>query len=327
MDYSDVIREAWALTRRHRSLWVLGLFAGGSAGVSAGNGVGRGVPPTSGGGRPELPPMPGLDEAVAAATRWVQANAGLIAAAVAVLVIIGLVLILISLIAQGGLATATLELAQGRPMTLGAAWGAGLRLLGRFFRLGLLVAAVGIVVALVLAATFALGYGASALPAAGSVLGVAASLLAIPLTFAAVAAAVLLSIIVPYAHRSIAQSELGAIDGLKAGWALLRRRPWPSLIAWLLGVVIGIGVGLVLAVALLAALVVLGLVGLIFYLAAGFTTPTIAYAAVAVLIIVVALWLLSAVANTYFWHYWTLVYLRLSAASEPSPMPSPGPSA
>jgi hypothetical protein len=38
MDYGALIREAWGTTWRHRFLWVLGLFAGGAVGVSAGGG-------------------------------------------------------------------------------------------------------------------------------------------------------------------------------------------------------------------------------------------------------------------------------------------------
>ncbi len=34
MDYMGILKEAWGVTRRNQALWILGLFAAGSAGLS-----------------------------------------------------------------------------------------------------------------------------------------------------------------------------------------------------------------------------------------------------------------------------------------------------
>ena len=55
MEYGALIREAWAITRRYRFLWIFGLFAGGAVGVWTGGGAGgngqrRGMGPQDLGG-------------------------------------------------------------------------------------------------------------------------------------------------------------------------------------------------------------------------------------------------------------------------------------
>ena len=37
MDFMGILKEAWGVTRRNKRLWILGLFAGGSAGISTSN--------------------------------------------------------------------------------------------------------------------------------------------------------------------------------------------------------------------------------------------------------------------------------------------------
>src|SRR5215210_3671580 len=156
MDYGRLIRDAWQITWRHPFLWILGLFAGGAAGASFGSG-GRG----GGAAAPTAPPMdgrpiPGLDVSPEAVASWAVDHVGLLVALAGLLVLVGLVLLVVSLIAQGGLAGATADFASGRSSSLGRAWRTGLHLFWRYAGLWLLLLAAVILVGAIIAAFVAL---------------------------------------------------------------------------------------------------------------------------------------------------------------------------
>ena len=66
-----------------------------------------------------------------------------------------------------------------------------------------------------------------------------------------------------------------------------------------------------------------GLIGLILYfVAGGFSTGLVVYGVVAVVIVLLAVWLLSAIANAFIWNYWSLVYLRLRGLLDESMVPT-----
>lgn len=85
-----------------------------------------------------------------------------------------------------------------------------------------------------------------------------------------------------------------------------------TLLTWLIDLGLSIGA----AIAALVALIVLAIpplvLGFALYAATGIGVLTIAYVALAVLVAIAAMWGLSAIANTYFWAYWTIAYLRLT---------------
>ena len=315
MDYGGLLRRAWELTWRHRFLWALGLFVPGpTASCSAnigGNGLGEGLP--TGGEPTDLSRE--ATEVAAAVAWWIERNLGILIALVGMVVLLALALFVVSIIAQGGMAHATILLARGRAMTLGEAWRLGLRDFWRY--LGLWFLQVLVMLGIVLVAVAPLGLLGGALYAAGAdggalTLVLAAALLGIALVLAAVVVAVLLSIAVTLAQRAIVVEGLGPAASLRAGVALLRAHPGPVAFVWLLSVAIGIGVTIALAVMTLISIVPLGLIGLALYAAAGFTAITIAYTVVAVLLVIAASWAASAVVATFVWHYWTLAYLAIT---------------
>src|SRR4051794_39627623 len=158
MDYERLIREAWQITWRHPYLWVLGLFAGGAAVASVGGGGGDGAPSFSGWrGEPRSRGalIPSVDLNVADIGHWATDHLGLILAIIAVTVLTAVVLLVVSLIAQGGMAGATADLASGRSSSLGHALRTGAHLFWRYaglwLMLGLAVAIIGAVVAIFVA--------------------------------------------------------------------------------------------------------------------------------------------------------------------------------
>ena len=318
MDYGTVIQDAWRLTWRYRFLWLLAVFAGGASGLSGG-----GNPPARwGGDAGELEQLgPGVARTAEGAASGLLNNPGLIATIAIGAAALGLVLLAVSFIAQGGMARATADLAAGQPVTLGQAWRAGLNLVWRYVGLWLLLVAVGVAVVGLIAALVAAVVASAlmsgdapnlALLALGLIVG-------IPLALAAIALAVGLSIVVAYAQRAIAVQDLGPVAALRSGWQLFRGHIGASLLAWLINVALGVAAGLALAVVLGVVAVVLGGIGLALWSALGASAVTIGYAALGGLAALVALLVVAGISNTFFWHYWTLVYLRLRpGAPEPA---------
>ena len=324
MDYGSLIREAWLITWRHRFLWVLGLFATTSVGTCSGGGW-------SGGGPLQWSAQPGDFErfrpgaggaataAADAVASWVVDNLALIAVVALVAFLLGLAFLIVSLIAQGGMARATADLARGRPISAGDAWRAGLRLFWRYLGLWLLLIGAAIVIAAILGFFAALGLGASLLAGGGArvallVLGILITLLGV---LVAIPLFILASIVVAYAQRAIAVEDVGPLAALRAGLLLLRAHLGPSLLVWLINLALSIGAGIAIAVPMFVVLILLGILGVIIYAAVGFAAPLIVYGGFALLVLIAAFWLLAAIANSYFWSYWTLAYLRLSERPGP----------
>jgi hypothetical protein len=132
-----MIRQAWDITWRCRFLWLLGVLAGGAVGVpSLGGGGGDNT-----GWRLCPGDLEHLNSSVPSAEQvsaWISANLGLLIALAVVCAALLLLLIVLSFIAQGGMAQATADLASGRPSSLNRAWSAGLRQFCRHLRLWLM---------------------------------------------------------------------------------------------------------------------------------------------------------------------------------------------
>ncbi len=308
MDYGRLISEAWGATWRQRSLWVLGLFAGGSAGSCS---SGFGAPGGQGDGAEAGETIPGVDLPFEAMAGWLADNVAIIVILVAAMALLGLAMTVISLLAQGGMARATADLAAGQSITAGQAWAAGRRLFWRYLGLWLLLAAVALALALAAAAYVLAVVVLANLTVGGGWAALLAILLGLPVLFLAIAVAIVLSIVVPFAQRAIAVQDVGPLAALLASWRLFRAHLGTSLLVWLLNVALGIAASIVMVLALVAVLVVLGLPGVGLWLALGLSAPTVAYGVVAALVALAVLLVLTSIANTFFWNFWTLAYLRL----------------
>jgi hypothetical protein len=229
------------------------------------------------------------------------------------LVLVGLALLVVSLIAQGGLAGATTDFASGRSSSLGRAWRTGLHLFWRYAGLWLVWIATVALIGAAIAAFVALVVGLSAVVqhvawvVAPAVLG---GLLLIP---AGIAAGVVASIVVPFAQRAIAVRDIGPLAALRDGWLVLRSHPGASLLVWLIDVGLSVAAGLAVTAVMIAAIAVLGIPALALWALFEMTTPTIAYLAIAAVAAFGVLLVSISVANTFFWSYWTVAYLRLRA--------------
>jgi hypothetical protein len=306
MDYGAVIRQAWSITWRYRFLWLLGILAGGAVGVPSTASGGRGG---SGSGATDFQ---NLDPSLVRIGQQLQSraldNVGLLLAAAGLFVGLGLVLLVLSFVAQGAMAEATAEIASGRPSTLSGAWSAGLHLFWRYVLLCVIVA----VAAVLLAGVFG-GLIVSAMrgPAVAAGLGVLAMLFL-------VLAGLVLSIVVAFAQRAIAVEDVGPIAALRDGWLLTRQHLGGSLLTWLVNLGLAVGAGVVMLVGFICALVVLGGIGAALFAVTGLSTPVLVYVGVGTLLLVAAGLIVLGIGNTFFWSYWTLAYLRLSGRQSPA---------
>ena len=354
MDYGSLIGQAWRITWRYRFLWLLGILAGGAVGIPSLNGGNTGW--QTGSNPPDVQQWsPDLAAAAASVEQWAVANIALLIGVAAVGVLLALILLVLSFIAQGGMAQATVDLATGHTSSLGRAWSAGLHLFWRYVGLWLVLVATGIIVAAFIGAVVAavalvvvaaeapgVGFAIGALAAAAIVVGfvafvvqivgetsiprwlifVCATLFALPLFTVLVVIALGLSIVVAFAQRAIAVENVGPIDALRSGWHLARAHLGESLLTWLINVGLAIATGLTALVGVGGAIVLLGGIGWAVFSVAGLTAPTVAYIGIGGLALLALMLTVAGIANAFFWTYWTLAYLRLSGRGGEDMAPS-----
>jgi hypothetical protein len=274
MDYMGILKEAWGVTRRNKSLWILGLFAGGSAGLSTSN---WNSSSSSNSGSKGLPPgwenvhtpsealQRGLDEAGkqlgvsmgTAAQWWV-----IIGVTIFALIVIGLVCWAIGIAARGGLIEQTREAIYNRPVSAGAGWRSGFHFWGRVFAVGFLLglplAALGILGLITLAAfgipALAAG-GGGALVAALLGMGLVLSLIGI----AALAVGIVVSMVEEVSLRHAVLDNLGAVDSIKASWDDLRQKRGVASM-WLVMLLVNVCAGIAGAIVFIPVTVLMGII-------------------------------------------------------------------
>jgi hypothetical protein len=283
MDYMGILKEGWDVTRRNKRLWILGLFAGGSAALSSSNwnssssnsGSPQGVPA---GWENIHTPTEALQRGLDAAGKQLGVSMGtaeqwwvFLAFAALALLVVCLVMWAIGIAARGGLIAQTREAIAGRPTSAATGWRAGLRLWGRVFAVGFLLAlpliGLGILglitlVAFGVPALIASG-GASAL-AAGGAPSVTAGLVGMGLVLAliglvAFVIGLFVSILEEVALRHAVLDGRGALDSIKATWADLKAKRGVASM-WLVMILVNIAAGIAGAILVIPVIVVLGLI-------------------------------------------------------------------
>lgn len=320
MDYGELIRVAWMRTWRYRFLWVLGLFSG--AAVGSCSAIGNGGPQFQvqhrSGELAGIPPE--IDQAAVQSSHWIAMHPGAVALVIGAMLLVGFGLLVISLIAQAGMTRATTDLVDDRPTSLGRAWHAGLHFFWRYFGLSLLLIAAAIGFALLIGAGIALAIATTSISGGSTqtivaafwiILGVVIVLLMIPVVIG-------INIIVAFAQRVIVIDDVGAIAGLRTGWQLLRTHLGSSILVWVVNVGLSVAASLLIFLGAMVVAAVLALPGLILWSVAGFSTVTIGYIIVGVLAMIAAVWGMSAIANSFFWNYWTMAFVQISR-SRPTP--------
>lgn len=315
MDYGSLIRQAWRFTWRFRFLWVFGLFAPSTVGSCSPSSPGGGGSFQWRGDAEEFENLPPeLERAFMEVGNWVMRNLDLIILVAVLAALVGLAFFLVSIIAQGAMAQGTVDVALGQETSLGRAWGAGVCLFWRY--LLLLLVMIGLFLLFVLAIGVIVGLAVlvgSLLQSAAQVAFIVISVLAgILLFLVAIVLFIAIGVAVAFAQRAIAVEDVGPVHALRIGFGLLRDRLGTTLLVWLISLGLSIAAGLAVGLAALVLLVPLGGLAAILFITTGVSAASVVYAVVAALLFIAGVWFLSAIANSYFWHYWTLTYLNFT---------------
>ena len=320
MNYGDLIKDTFRITLRNRYLWFFGFFAGTT------------IPSGGGGGnfnQDDFEQSGGaLSPVVAQAGPGGFGGSAFVVGLVVVAILVVLVFIVMSIISQGALSESVAAVDRREGRRFGSTFRAGLgnfwRVLGYYIvffliALGLLVA-IGVPIALLIGGTFAVteSVGARVIVAVlGGLLGIATLIVVfIPL-----------AVIGQYALREIVVRGERVFRSVRTGYGIFRRNIGRSLLLWLIHLLLLIGVGIAMILALL-------LIGLILFLPtivlsiSDYSTAAVITGVIAGLILLPIFLAASGAAGTFGHAYWTLAYLRLTTpptttAPERDPSPEP----
>lgn len=345
MDYSALLRRAWELVRNHRALWWLGILAmltegGGGPGVNVPSSY-RPSAHETGDKSSSLGPLvaapvpaslrllpgplrcqrPDFDE-VRDALRRLGTSAALGIPLVLVVVltslVLGLLILYISLAAKAGLIIAVDRLDRARQdLPFGSAFRLGQAYVWRLLGMGLLLglAMLGAVVVL-LGPPIVLGVAFRTVEAIIAAIGIG-----VIAVLVLVALGLYLAILEKLASRFIVLTDCGIMDGLTAAHGLLRRRLGPTVVTWLIQVVLGIAYGLATMILLLVVGVGIVAVGAGVY-AITRQIGLIAYAIVSAAALLAMLAFLGGLFTAFVSSYWTLAYQALGRLGVPPALPT-----
>jgi hypothetical protein len=316
MDYGRILGRAWEITWRWKVLWILGFLASLGQGASSGNGSSYTTDA-------EDLSRWGIDRwGIHMPTQEVVAGIiGIIVAVACVAILIGIALWVVSTIARGGLIAGVQQVEDEGQTTFGSAWRVGVHRFWTLFGIAFLAALPIIILVIVLVVGFIVGIaGTQAAADAGSgewAVLTPTLLCSGTLCCGMILVAIVLAQIRIYAERAAVLEGLGWIDAFKRGWAVLKDNLGPTILFWLIFLVIGLAVGFVIVV-------VLAGVGLPFaailasidinvgpWLLAPLCCGGILFAIVAALI--------NSVANTFTSTTWTLVYREMTGLAGKPP--------
>jgi hypothetical protein len=291
-NFGEVLTRAWQIIWKHKVLWIFGIFAG--CGRGGGNG-GGGAQGGGGGTGPGDQPFPELERTFEQFGQWIQDNPWIIA----VVVLIGLVLLLISIflgtIGRIGLIRGTYQADTGAErLNFGELFSESMPYFWRVFGLSLIIFLITLLIFVPLALFGVLTAGIG-------------FLCVLPLICILIPVLWALSVVIEQANAAIVLDNLGIGDGLRKGWEVARANVGPIILLALI-IFIGSGIiGFIIAIPIIAAVV-----PLIF--SAASNNPNTAWVTVICCAIYFPiLLLLSGILNAYVQSVWTLTYMRLTA--------------
>lgn len=240
MDFGKVLSRAWQITWRWKILWVLGFLA------SLGQGWGNSSPTYQFSGQ-EFD-MQGWQFQEPPEAIW-AAISGFVLVLVCVFFILAIVLWVVSIIARGALIAGVVQVEDEGKTSFGQAWAVGFRRFWTLFGLSILAALPLIVLVILGAILFGIGIatGVSLLEvqeAAGVGTIVASSLfLACLLCCGLIVLGVVLDQIRVYGERAAILEGLGWIDAFQRGWQVIRENLGPTIVLWVIFLVLGLVIG------------------------------------------------------------------------------------
>lgn len=328
-DYGALIKGTLRLVWRHKFLWFFGLFAGGSV-----NSFGSWNFNFGGSGSPDS----GDDASQPSQTatdvgNWINDHAALIVAVAVAVVALSILIWLWSVVCRGAVIGSTQDIREGKAASFGSAWRRGRNSFGRLLLFDLFLLGVSLGVMLIIGAVTLLLIFLAVSGAAGKTivitLGVLGGLALMSLLLMGLgyltcftiwpAIWVPLTIVLIFATRAIVLDGERPIKAIRLGWRMFVENIARSLLLFLLSA----GLSLASSIGAIAAVLVTAVPAAIAWVFAwngDWQLTGITLAAVLSLLPLAAFILVSALINTYFTSYWTIVYLKLSGRdTEPGP--------
>lgn len=238
MDYGNILARAWNITWRWKVLWILGFLASLGGGWSSWSSSNYRV--QAGDWGPTGVRVP--------EEMW-----ALLAAVGCLGILLGIALWVVGTIARGGLITGVQQVEDENATSFGAAWRAGVRRFWTLFGISILTGLPALI--LLIGGLLILGlliFGTvAAIDAAAEVGGVvggtAAFLWGGFLCCGGILLAVVLEQIRIYAERAAMLEGLDWIGSFKRGWEVLKKNLGPTVVLWLIFLVIGFVVAALVA--------------------------------------------------------------------------------
>jgi len=292
MNYGELIRRAFDLSWKNKSLWVLGFFA---ASMGTFGGFQNQMPEKAGRWFPDI-----NHDFSGTVAHWFESNPGISIALVIFIVAVALALALfffiMGLISVAGLIEGVNEIEGGRKYALGRLFKAGARYFWRFLGLFFIFFAIGLTFVIILILPVVLAFTLT------GVLGVAALLLAIPIGLAGI---FFFGNIYSLTQREIVPNETPVFKAMGEGYNLLIKHLGPNLIIFIINIFLWIAI--MITGLLLVAIFALPLI---------FLTTLSTLVLVLVLIIAIPLFILAAIIiegflGTFFNSLMTLFYMEL----------------
>lgn len=315
MRYGDIIERALSIFWRRRYLWLLGALGGGEA---LGGGFGNiGISGQSSDGSLDTGGTQVPDELADQFGRWLAADIPLLVSLLALLAVFLLAYFILSCISTGASVRAVAEHDAGRAFGLQLAWRVGRQSFLRILGLRLLGVLVALPAVAAVGGLVALG-AVSALD--GRSEGVITAILgAIVLLPALWLLAIVLGVAWTLATRAVVLDGQGVTGSLATGLRLLRRRPGPIAVLWLIALGLGIVSGLAASIG--AGLLLLPLLAILaaVYAIAG-VDVALGTAAILLLLYIALIVLVNGAVGAYLTAYWTIAFRRLDVdATRPNP--------
>lgn len=269
MDFGKLLSQAWKITWRHKILWVFGLLSSCAAsGLNGGNGTSSFNFPsgnTTSTGPAPSDAFPQLDQyQLQQMMDRIAPYLAVFAVLLCVGIVIGLIAWGIGIIGRGALVAGVQQVEDEGGTSFGKGWAAAAAKFKPLFGMNLLLALPGLLMGLIALVILALGSGAlvtsitsamnSSRSADTSAIGVAifgALACFVPLACIGFAIEVVIAILRLFGERAIVLEGMGAVDGLKRGWAVFRANAGNSLLLGIMLVILGMIVGFVIGLAAL----------------------------------------------------------------------------
>lgn len=300
MNFAEVLDRAWQITWKHKILWIFGILAGCARG-RAGGGFGGGS-----GWRQNQPFGPnatlGAQQFFAGIGQWISGHLWVVALFVLLALVLVALAMFLGTIGRIALVRGTFEADGGAErLSFGALFRESLPFFWRVFGLTFLIGLAFFIVLmpLILFGVVTAGIG---------------FLCILPLLCLLAVLAWVVSIVVHQANAAMVIENLGLADGVRRGWDVVRNNVGSILVIWLITAVIGVVVGLLIALPVLL-IVIPAAIG---FAATGeqLSWTVLAVGAACLTIYLPVLLVAGGILTTYIESAWTLTFLRLTRPRE-----------